>query len=134
MAHVVAPNFRGKGKSATKVTKAGEPKRSGNWSASTIRYQTMQSKDYCVYAQGGKWIVGDHTPLDELMPGMTEILKNDPYFASYHQEGVHTHGCKQYEAHKTLTMCKHTSWRLYSLVYRETIYTMGDFEYNFPEY
>ena len=134
MAQQVAPNFRGKGKSTAKVTKNGEPKRSGNWSASSIRHQTMQSKDYCVYAKGGAWIVGDHTPLDELMPGMTEILKNDPYFASYHQEGVHTHGTKQYEAHKTLTMCKHMHYRLYSLIYREIIYTMGDFEYTFPEY
>ena len=65
MAHVVAPNLRGKGISTTKFTKDGKPKRSGNWSVTTIHFQSLQFMDYHVSKD---LIVGEHTHLSQVMP------------------------------------------------------------------
>ena len=139
MAHVVAPNFRGKGKSTAKVTKNGEPKRSGNWSASEIKRQSMQSKDYQVRLVNGGLIVGDHTPLHQVM-GKTgylieELALKDEYLNDIVRRGNATINGKEYEACKRLTKAYyHYSLEDVRYIYREMIYTMGDFEYTFPEY
>lgn len=139
MAHVAAPNLRGKGISATKFTKDGEPKRSGNWSVSTIHYQSLQFRDYQVRYENGRLIVGDHTPLADVMGKMgyeiEELAKNDEYLKAISREGYAPIGGKKYESRKILTR----TLRRYSIydvryVYREEIYTDGDFDYNFPEY
>lgn len=145
MAHVVAPNLRGKGVSTKKFTKAGEPKRSGNWSVSTIHNQSLQSKDYLVWVKTYKetgveiLMVGDHTPLSSIMgEKIATLAMNDPHFEWYRQRGKNkTIGNgKEYEAHKTLRKYEGSSfWLRYKWgVYREEIYTDGDFDYLFPEY
>lgn len=139
---VTAPNFRGRGWSYTKRTKLGDPKRSGNWSASTIHHQYMQHKDYRVWVQKYEsgievLMVGDHTPLSRLMgEQVASLAMKDPYFRSYYREGVKTVGNKQYEANMCLSKGKGSPiWlSLHWGTYREEIYPNGDFEYIFPEY
>lgn len=147
MANVVAQNLRGKGISATKFTKAGEPKRSGNWSASAIHYQSLQYKDYFVrmiksQETGIKMlIVGDNTPLFKIMGDLVEQLAiNDEHFASYRQEGEFRalDNGKGYKSAYTLrksTMAAR-SWQIDTKAFtlRCEIYTDGDFTFNFPEY
>lgn len=139
---VTAPNLRGKGISKTKFTKAGDPKRSGNWSALTIHQQSLQSRDYRVwiktYEDGIQVLmVGDHTPLASLMgEQLASLALSDPYFQSYYREGVKTMGKKKYDAN--MRLCK-SKWNGNLFVktwgiYREEIYTDGDFDYQFPEY
>lgn len=138
-------NFRGKGISATKFTKAGEPKRSGNWSAQTIHHQSMQYKDYYVrllQSESGIKIllVGDHTPLSRIMgDAIEELAINDEHFSSYVQSGEYKGlgNGKSYEARRTLRKLNvRKSWYFdnRAFLYREEIYTDGDFTYNFPEY
>jgi hypothetical protein len=139
MAHVTAPNLRGKGISATKFTKAGEPKRSGNWSVSTVHYQSLQSRDYRVKINDGRLIVGDYTPLADVMGKMgytiEELARNDEYLKEIVREGYTPIRGKKYESRKRLTRV-HLQYSMDKVVYiyREEIYTDGDFDYNFPEY
>ena len=146
MANVTAPNLRGKGVSATKVTKNGEPKHAGNWSAATLHAQSMQYKDYYVRliesteTPGIKMlIVGDHTPLFKVMGDMVENAAiNDPCFNSYTQAGEFKglQNGKGYEARRTLRKIN-GNYRYYdgrAFVMREEIYTDFDFKYNFPNY
>lgn len=141
MAHVVAPNLRGKGVSETKFTKAGEPKRSGNWSYQKVHQMNLQSKDYRVReitfeSRIKCLIVGDNTPLAQLMgETVATLAMNDEHFESYTRKGYKTVGVKKYEAKMVLTKanCLY-SYMNYKFLYREMIYTDGDFNYNFPEY
>ena len=141
MAHVVAPNLRGKCASETKFTKSGEPKRSGNWSYQKVHQMNLQSRDYrvceVVFESGIKClIVGDNTPLAQLMGEIVATLAmNDEHFDSYTRKGYKTVGVKKYEAKMVLTKanCLY-SYMNYKFLYREMIYTDGDFNYNFPEY
>ena len=139
MAHVTAPNLRGKAVSATKFTKAGEPKRSGNWSASTVHAQSLQSRDYRVKLVDGQLIVGDHTPLayvmDQVGAIVEELVTNDVYFSQLVRDGHKTIRGKKYESRKTLKRI-HLQYSMDNVlyIYREEIYTDGDFDYNFPEY
>lgn len=146
MGKQTTPNFRGKGCSETKFTKAGEPKHAGNWSASKIHYQSLQVRDYYVrYVtdKGNgiqKLIVGDHTPLAELMGTQVEWLAmRDENFDTYTQSGYNSKIVpgKKYEAYRRLCKSKLiSSWEInpHAFTYREAIYTEGDFEYYFPEY
>ena len=138
MGKQIAPDLRGKGISSTKVSKTGEPKHAGNWSAETIRRQSLQSKDYHVRLVDGELIVGDHTPLVCVLPrAVNELALTDPTFTMYQAEWHHTHGVKKYDAIKTLTRRKIHKWYDeddYEFTYREMIYTENDFKYVFPEY
>lgn len=143
MAHLTAPNLRGRGISKTKFTKGGQPKRSGNWSALTIHAQSLQSKDYVVWERvdpetGIKiLIVGNETPLSYLMGELVMTLAmNDPHFDFYRREGIKTVGGKAHSANMTLRKAKGSpQWRMGRWgMYREEIYTDGDFVYPFPEY
>lgn len=135
-------NYRGKCESKTKVTKDGRPKRAGNFSYSVFHAQSMQSKDYHVKKVINEYgneilIVGDHTPLWELMGGLVEELAlRDKTFDTYTQQGYKTIGSKKYEAHKTLKKSRISMRYGYELdfIYREQIYTDKDFEYQFIEY
>lgn len=138
-------NFRGKGQSTTKFTKAGEPKRSGNWSSQTIHHQSLQYKDYYVrllQSESGIKIllVGDHTPLARIMgDAIEELAINDENFSVYVQAGEYKGlgNGKSYEARRTLRKLNvRKSWYFdnRAFLYREEIYTDGDFTYNFPEY
>lgn len=139
---VTAPNFRGKGFSRSKFTKTGDPKRAGNWSANTIHSQSLQYRDYRVWVQKYEsgievLMVGDKTPLASLMgEAVASLAMKDPYFRSYYREGVKTVGTKQYEANMRLNKSKGSPiWlSLHWGIYREEIYTDGDFNYQFPEY
>ena len=142
MVHVVAPNLRGKCASETKFTKSGEPKRSGNWSYQKFHQMNLQSRDYrvreVVYESGIKClIVGDNTPLAQLMGEIVATLAmNDEHFDSYIRKGYKTVGVKKYEAQMVLRKanCLYDYLDKYKFIYREMIYTDGDFNYNFPEY
>lgn len=146
MGKQIAPNFRGRGVSETKYTKTGEPKHAGNWSYSKIHYQNLQVKDYYVRLRTDKetgiqtLIVGDHTPLAALMGEQVEWLAmRDKTFDQYVQTDYNSRIVpgKKYEAYKRLYKSKLTSsWEIdpHAFVYREAIYTDGDFKYHFPEY
>ena len=131
-------NYRGVGYSANKVCKGtGQPKRSGNFSYSTIHLQGLQSRDYPVKEENGRLIVGDHTPLAEVMgQEVATLALTDKFFQEYHQEGTKTVNGEKYEMHKTLTKNKFIRpiSRSYKFRYRIMIYTDLDFNYNFPEY
>lgn len=145
------PNLRGKGISSTKFTKAGEPKRAGNWSAAAIHMQSLQSRDYPVhiktYDDGSQVVqVGNHTRLCDIMrnkdgyPAIGELIEQliltDAFFGEYKQVGTHTlpHG-KKYEVFRSVTRHKsHGPWGWDHYVYREAIYTENEFNYTFPEY
>ena len=136
-------DYRGRCYSKNKVTKAGYPKMAGNFSYQTFHHQQLQSKDYYVklhvYESGVKTlIVGDHTPLAEIMGYDTERLAiNDEHFDAYVRRGVKTIGGKEHEAYMRLTKVNtRKSWMLdpHAFVYREEIYTDGDFNYPFPNY
>lgn len=139
MAHVVAPNLRGKAVSATKVTKKGEPKRSGNWSYQTVHIQSIQHKDYQVRMTEGRLIVGDHTPLANVMgklgAAIEDLAIQDQYLENIVRGGYASINGKQYESHKRLTRT-HVQYSMDDIryMYREEIYTDGDFDYTFPEY
>lgn len=143
MAHVVAPNLRGKGISETKFTKSGDPKRAGNWSVETIRRQSLQSRDYPVwiktYQETGVQIlmVGECTPLSYLMgEQIATAVTNDPHFNMYRRSGTRKVGAKEYDAYMSLTKFTGGSIWLRNKwgIYREEIYTEFDFDYQFPEY
>ena len=70
---------RGRGTSATKFCKDGSPKHAGNWSESTLHYQSLVSKDYFVKRHTIPMedclketliVVGDHEnrPLTDFLP------------------------------------------------------------------
>ena len=137
--------WRGKGVSKNKLTKAGEPKHAGNFSAYTIHSQSLQYRDYYVRLLTSEsgikvLIVGDHTPLASIMGEMVEELaKNDKHFDFYRQTGEYRGigNGKGYEANRTLRKLNHrASWTIdnRAFLYREEIYTDGDFKYYFPEY
>lgn len=130
-----------RGTSKTKFCKGTDiPKHSGNYSYTTVHYASVRKQTWRVWSQGGTLVVGQNTPLASLMSqSIVELAMNDPYFDTYVQKGTHTHGDKQYEAYKSLhknySFCAEKySWRNYNFTYEETIYTDGDFEYNFPNY
>ena len=114
------------------------PKRSGNFSYTTVHYQSLQSKDYHVKLRDGVLIVGENTPLEKVMPGVEQLALSDSYFEQYTQRGVHTHNGKKYEARKTLTKrekhYEYCDWMNYDYVYREIIYTDNEFNYTFKNY
>lgn len=148
MAHVTAPNLRGKGQSATKLTKAGQPKRSGNWSAYEIHRQSLQFKDYYVYVHTDetgieRLVMEDRTTLlADVIGEFGEMIENlallDPHFNSYRREGEFKGigNGKCYEAHMTLR--KVNGDRYWNqdrfAILRMEIYTDGDFKFNFPNY
>ena len=128
-----------KGVSQTKFCKGTNiPKHSGNFSPATIHYRSLQSKDYHVRLHNGVLIVGENTPLEQVMPNIEQLALLDPYFEQYTQRGTHTHNGKQYEAQKTLTKHKehyqYCDWLNYDFIYREMIYTDYEFDYRFPNY
>ena len=148
MGQQTTPNFRGKGVSAKKFTKTGEPKHAGNWSERSIHYQSLQSKDYYVRLLKSKedpeikmLIVGDHTPLYQIMGGIVEQLAiNDEHFYMYRQQGKYdkiSNG-KLYDCSYTLMKnpLAAKKWMIdpFAFKLRVEIYTEGDFTYNFPEY
>lgn len=132
-------NYRGKGVSRDKFCKGTNiPKHAGNFSYSTIHYQSLQSRDYRVRVKNGQAIVGEHTPLDKILsPELVRIILNDDNFKHYSQTGTHTHNGKQYEAGRSLTRFGAYATHIY-LDYQYTlrieIYTDGDFDFQFPEY
>jgi hypothetical protein len=148
MAHLVAPNLRGKGISKTKFTKTGEPKRSGNWSVQTIHHQSLQSKDYPVYLKKNEsgadiLIAGEHTHLYDIMGGLVEHLAiSDENFSQYYQEGEFKGlgNGKAYQSFRSLTKNRLYGRRGWyfgpepKFTLRLGIYTDGDFDFPFPEY
>ena len=130
-----------KGVSTTKFCKhTGDPKHSGNFSPMTVHYNSLKCKDYRVRLCDGILIVGEKTPLSDLMPyAVVELALTDPYFDIYKERGQKTVGVKKYDACKTLRrMANVRSYMKIScdflFTYREEIYTDGDFNYIFPEY
>ena len=142
----MANEFRGKGVSATKFTKNGEPKHAGNWSAVSIHHQSLQYKDYYVRYRKDEetgievLIVGDHTPLASIMGEMVATLAmRDPHFDTYRQSGQYKGlgNGKGYDSSYTLRRNKLVrSWIIdpHAFTLRCEIYTDGDFTYNFPNY
>ena len=130
-------SFRGKGFSKTKFTKDGRPKRAGNWSAISVKIATVQSKDYKVRNMNGQIIVGTHTLLRDVMGMVAEVVKNDPYFEKYEQNGYKKVNGKLYEMHLVLTK-KHVTIAYarmdYQYILRVMIYTMGEVDFEFPDY
>ena len=113
------------------------PKRSGNYSPTTIHFQSLQVRDYKVRLIDGHLIVGERTPLTEIFkPDVVMAILNDRHFNSYRQEGVKTINGKRYETHRILTKYDARFSYLNEIKYllREEIYTDFDFDYNFKEY
>ncbi len=135
MGKQMTPNLRGKGYSS-KLTKDGKPKHAGNWSAITIHYQSMQFQDYAVKRIDGILVVGNETKLSDIFPEeLVRIIDADPNFESLSQVGTHTHNGKQYEARRSLRrVIRYCAYSEREYIYREEIYTDGDFKYNFKEY
>ena len=130
-------SYRGKGTSR-KLTKDGKPKHAGNWSAQTIHVQSLQSRDYHVRRIDGILIVGDHTKLSSILGEAIAILaENNKYFDQYVEKGQKIVGRKSYDAERSLRRFAARdshSYLDFEFIYREQIYTDGDFDYNFPEY
>lgn len=122
-----------KGVSKDKFIKGTDiPKRAGNFSHVRMRWET---RSYPVRYDEikGELIVGDHTPLRNVMGTYVEqMVLHDPYFKSVTQKGTHTFNGKKYEAEKSLTRSRYCAFRDYT--YREGIDTEKDFHYEFPEY
>lgn len=131
-------SYRGKGTSR-KLTKDGQPKHAGNWSFQAIHAQSLQSKDWHVKrGANGELIVGDHTPLWKIMgEAVATLAETNDRFNEYVECGKKEVGRKQYDAQRSLKRFlpygSHV-WIDYEFIYREQIYTDGDFDYNFPEY
>lgn len=145
MGKQLTTTFRGKGTSTTKFTKAGEPKHAGNWSASSIEHQTLQTRDYPVYVRKNDetgiriLIVGEHTPLSEIMGELVHTLAiTDEHFYQYRQEGEFRGlgNGKSYASAYTLTKRRAYTTMIapHRYVLRLEICTRGDFTYNFPNY
>lgn len=125
-----------KGTSTTKFCKNGQPKHSGNFSYETVHRNSLQSKDYRVHLRDGKLIIGEHTPLESKFPEqLVWLALNDPNFNSCIRTGTVPYNGKRYEARQRLTRYESQYAYLdYKFMYREEVYTDGDFDYNFPEY
>ena len=120
-----------------KVTKGGVPKHSGNFSYQSMHYQSLQSRDYPVREKDGKLIVGDHTPLYELMPiAVYELAVVDEQFESVCRKCTVVVDGKEYEGYKTLTRRHYSgaAFSQYDFVYREQVYTDFEIEVEFTEY
>lgn len=135
---IMEKNYRGKGVSRTKTCKGTNlPKHSGNYSYSSIHALFLQSKEYRVTLKDHHLIIGNNTPLSDVFePTLLAAIESDPLFESYTQRGTHTYGNKQYEAQRTLTRFRPRYAYLEDIryLYREQIYTDGDFDYIFPNY
>lgn len=133
---------RGKGVSTTKFCKDGTPKHAGNFSPTTIHYQSLVSKDYPVKRMllddGTETLViigkTETRPLAEFMPqSVVDYVLSDPFFKSLSREGTIPVGKKQYECFKELRRLtyKYMDGREWTL--RLGIYTDFEFNWNFPE-
>lgn len=120
-----------KGISKTKFIKGTDiPKRAGNFSPCTMRWET---RSYPVHMIDGELIVGNSTPLRNVMGAYVEqMVLHDPFFDSVTLKGKHTFNGKQYEAEKLLTRSRFG--KMYDFAYREGIDTEKEFKYIFPEY
>lgn len=137
MGKQVAESYRGKCQSATKVRKDGQPKRAGNFSAVTFRSQQLQSKDYRVTLKDGQLIVGTHTFLLEVMPAaVVQLAMEDRFIDTIVRKGTITRNGKEYECVKRLTAfhARYSYMGDTRFLYREEIYSNGEFVYDFPEY
>ena len=128
-----------KGVSTTKFLKGTDiPKRSGNFSYSTVHYHSLQSNDYHVKLRDGVLIVGEHTPLGKVMPGVEQLALSDPNFEQYTRKGFVPYKGKKYEARQTLTKrekhYEYCDWMNYDYIYREMIYTDNEFNFTFKNY
>ena len=131
--------MRKQGISRNKFCKGtGIPKRSGNFSQITLHYQSLQHQTWRIWYQGGHLVVGNHTPLLALFPAaIVELVMNDELFSTYEQRGYKTINGKKYEIVRSITRFAGAEIRGYlhfNFIYREAIYTDGDFDWNFPEY
>lgn len=137
MGKQIAQTYRGRCQSATKVRKDGQPKRAGNFSAATFRSQQLQSKDYRVTMKDGHLVVGTHTYLLEIMPlAVVQLAMEDQFLDTIVRKGTITRNGKEYECAKRLVAfhAKYSYMGDVRFLYREEIYTNGDFIYDFPEY
>ena len=139
------PNYRGKGVSRDKFTKDGRPKHSGNFSYQAVHVNSLQSKDYRVTMKKDKdgdpiLIVGNSTPLLAVMPAaVVELAMHDKFLETIVRSGLAEIRGKKYESRKTLTRFKvyYNFWtpeERVLFIYREEIWTDGDFIYEFPNY
>lgn len=145
MGKQMTPNYRGKGVSRSKFTKSGEPKHSGNFSYQSVHVSSLQSRDYQVTLKKDKdgdpiLIVGNSTPLCKVMPQeVANLALHDKFLDTIVRSGLADIRGKKYESRKTLTRFK-THFRLWApeervlFIYREEIWTDGDFIYEFPNY
>lgn len=145
MGKQLTPNYRGKGVSRDKLTKDGHPKHAGNFSYQTVHVSSLQSKDYQVTlkkdADGEPiLIVGNSTPLCKVMPQEVALLAlHDKFLDTIVRSGKAKIKGKEYDSRKTL---RRFHWPFHAwapeervvFIYREEIYTDGDFVYEFPNY
>ena len=133
---------RGKGTSTTKFCKDGKPKHAGNWSVSTIHYQSLVSKDYPVKRMlmddGTETLVvignTEQRPLSLFMPQtVIDYVLSDPFFKSLSREGTVPVGMKEYECFKELKRCTYKYMDGHEYMLRLGIYTDNEISWNFPE-
>ena len=130
------PTFRGKCESST-MAKSGRPKHAGNFSWHTHHEQSLRFKDYRVWRTAdGHLIVGEHTPLLSLVPTeVVQLAMFEPTFDNITLRWFKTVGGKRYDANKHLSRFNGgRGWNDFEFIYREEIYTDGDFNYDFPNY
>ena len=137
---------RGKGTSATKFCKDGSPKHAGNWSESTIHYQSLVSKDYFVKRHTIPMedclketliVVGDHEnrPLTDFLPeNVVQYLVSDPYIKTLNREGKVKVGGKEYDSFKEIKKTRYKYMNGCEYILRLGIYTDNEIKWEFPEF
>lgn len=139
MGKQIADTFRGKCHSTTgKMTKSGELKHAGNFSAYTHHIQSAQSIDYRCYiteTESGirQIVVGESkTPLSMIVGEMLNSLAlQDRYFETYIQKDTLKFMGEEYEARRELRRLHGSSA---DFLLRVVVYTDGKFDYTFNEY
>ena len=135
-------DFRGKCHSTHgKVSKTGELKHAGNFSASTYRAQHVQVKDYYVrvytFDSGIQQLMVGHTPLAEILgEEIAHVALTNEKFSSISLEFTRTIAGKNYEVYIRLRKSHLThSWAIdpHAFIMRYEVYTDDD-KFTFPEY
>ena len=122
------------GTSKTKFCKGTDiPKHSGNFSYlnSDLHRLHYVTRTYKITRINGVLFVGDHTPLEQIIPGLEALILGDPNFRSYRQDGQTRVGLGTYDSVRTVTksLLKDGGYTL-----TETINTRGEFTWHGKDY
>ena len=121
------------GTSKTKFCKGTDiPKHSGNYS--TMRMHFTQREYPMQPNKDGLMIIGEHTPASCYLPvECLALMETDKFFKDYRRQGVYKHGGKEYKCWMDISKRIFTGYGASDYIFRMSIDTEGEFNFEFPE-